>query len=147
MHQHLETLIFETPGAGLSDITRHVADALGRARLAQGAVTLFLRHTSASLTIQENADPDVLADLKDFFERVAPFTGPYRHTTEGPDDMPAHIKAALTATSLTIPVDKGRMVLGTWQGIYLFEHRSRPHRREVVVQAMGTEAGNPVRNS
>ena len=116
-------------------------------RLAQGAVTLFLRHTSASLTIQENADPDVLADLKDFFERIAPFTGPYRHTTEGPDDMPAHIKAALTATSLTIPVDKGRMVLGTWQGIYLFEHRSRPHRREVVVQAMGTEAGNPVRNS
>lgn len=137
MHQLVETLTLATPGPGLIDITRAVADVAARGAVTQGTVTLFVRHTSASLTIQENADPDVLADLQDFFARIAPFTGPYRHITEGPDDMPAHIKAALTATSLTIPVDEGRMVLGTWQGIYLFEHRSRPHTRQVVVQVMG----------
>jgi len=137
MHQTTDTLVIETPGPGLHDITRKVAEIVAAAAVDAGLATLFIRHTSASLTIQENADPDVLADLQDFFERIAPFTGPYRHTTEGPDDMPAHIKSALTATSLTVPIARGRMVLGTWQGIYLFEHRARPHRREVVVHVVG----------
>lgn len=98
---------------------------------------MFLRHTSASLLIQENADPDVLADLTDFFARVAPHTRSYRHQTEGADDMPAHIKAALTATQICIPVTNKRLVLGTWQGIYLFEHRDRPHRRELALHLSG----------
>lgn len=119
------------------DITREVAAIVSEAGIANGMATLFIRHTSASLTIQENADPDVLADLQDFFEHIAPFTGPYRHSTEGPDDMPAHIKSALTATCLSIPIVSGRMALGTWQGIYLFEHRTRPHDRDIVVHVMG----------
>ena len=137
MHQSSQTLSLRTPGAGLVDITREVAAIVSEAGIANGMATLFIRHTSASLTIQENADPDVLADLQDFFERIAPFTGPYRHSTEGPDDMPAHIKSALTATSLSIPIVSGRMALGTWQGIYVFEHRTRPHDRDIVVHVMG----------
>jgi secondary thiamine-phosphate synthase enzyme len=104
-----------------------------------GQLTLFIRHTSASLTIQENADPDVLADLEAFMKKLVPWDERhYRHTTEGPDDMPAHIRAALTATSLTIPVIGGRLGLGTWQGVYLWEHRAGPQNREVVVQLLST---------
>ena len=102
-----------------------------------GLLTLFLQHTSASLVMQENADPDVTLDLADFFERLAPEDDPrYRHTLEGPDDMPSHIRATLTQTHLSIPVIGGRMALGTWQGIYLFEHRSAPQRRSVVLHLM-----------
>ncbi len=101
---------------------------------------MFVQHTSASLLIQENADPDVVHDLKNFFARIAPENDPlYRHTIEGPDDMPAHIKAALTATQLSIPVERGRLALGTWQGVYLFEHRDAPHRRSVVLHLLGEE--------
>ena len=108
---------------------------MSRAR--EGAVTLFVRHTSASLTIQENADPTVLADLTTALNRLAPENAGWRHDTEGPDDMPAHIKTMLTATSLQVPVLQGLPALGTWQAIYLVEHRARPHRREVVLQFMG----------
>jgi secondary thiamine-phosphate synthase enzyme len=114
-----------------------VARWLAGQAIADGLLTLFCRHTSASLTVQENADPDVRADLEAFFERLAPESGDYIHTMEGPDDMPAHIRAALTQASLSIPVSAGRMVLGTWQGIYLFEHRRRPHRRDVVLHLIG----------
>lgn len=137
MKQHSHTFEIRTAGPGLLDITRHVENQVAQAAIVEGVVTLFIRHTSASLTIQENADPDVLLDLQDFFSRIAPHTGPYRHTTEGPDDMPAHIKSALTATSLSIPILNGRMVLGTWQGIYVFEHRDHPHTRTIVAQVMG----------
>ena len=113
---------------------RFVADA----GIVSGAVTLFVRHTSASLTIQENADPDVLTDLRTALDRLAPRDGGWIHDAEGPDDMPAHIRTMLTATSLQVPVIDGRLALGTWQGIYLIEHRSRPHRREVVMQAIGS---------
>jgi secondary thiamine-phosphate synthase enzyme len=107
-------------------------------RMDQGLLTLFCRHTSASLLIQENADPDVQADLKDFFARLAPRApGRYRHDAEGPDDMPAHIRAALTQSQLSIPIRGGALTLGTWQGIYLFEHRSRPHRRLVELHLIG----------
>ena len=110
--------------------------------VATGLITLFVQHTSASLLIQENADPDVTLDLADFFERLAPESAPssehgYRHSTEGPDDMPAHIRAALTATHLSIPVVTARMALGTWQGIYLFEHRADPQRRSVMAHLLG----------
>ncbi len=137
MHQYSQTLPIRTPGPGLVDITSDVETIVSQSTITHGLATLFIRHTSASLTIQENADPDVLVDLKNFFERIAPFTDTYQHSTEGPDDMPAHIKSALTATSLSIPVSAGRMVLGTWQGIYVFEHRTRAHDRDVVVQVMG----------
>ncbi len=137
MHQHTETLRIATRGPGLTDITRDVARIVAAAGIATGVATLFIRHTSASLTIQENADPDVLADLQTFFEKIAPYTGEYRHSTEGPDDMPAHIKSALTATSLSVPIIDTALVLGVWQGIYVFEHRSHPHTREVVVHVMG----------
>jgi secondary thiamine-phosphate synthase enzyme len=111
-----------------------VAEFVRAAGLREGLLTLFIQHTSASLTIQENADPDVLTDLNDFFRRVVKEDPSlYRHTMEGPDDMPAHIRSALTQVSLSIPVLEGRMVLGTWQGIYVFEHRARPHDRRVVL--------------
>ena len=128
------TLVIETGGAGLYEFTDQVAPlAKG-----DGVLTLFVRHTSCSLLIQENADPSVQADLMDFFQRFAPHTTDpsmnwVRHLAEGPDDMPAHIKAAVLPVSLSIPVINGRLGLGTWQGIYLFEHRDRPHRREVLV--------------
>jgi len=137
MHQHRTTLTIHPSGPGLTDITREVAGWVHEQGIADGLLTLFIRHTSASLVIQENADPDVLADLTDFFARIAPHHGPYRHSTEGPDDMPAHIKAALTQTQLSVPVIDGRLALGTWQGIYLFEHRDRPHRRDVVLHLIG----------
>jgi secondary thiamine-phosphate synthase enzyme len=102
-----------------------------------GLLTCFIRHTSASLVIQENADPDVLKDMQDFFARIATHGMNYRHTAEGPDDMPSHIRAALTQTSLGIPLSKGRLALGTWQGIYVFEHRDAPHRRELTLHLIG----------
>jgi secondary thiamine-phosphate synthase enzyme len=130
-------LTVQTPGAGFVDLTREVAKFVDEASAKQGAVTLFIRHTSASLTIQENADPSVLDDLMTALHRLAPEDAGWTHDTEGPDDMPAHVKAMLTATSLQIPVLKGRLALGTWQAIYLIEHRTRPHRREIVLQFVG----------
>ena len=130
MHHTIEV---RTRGKGLYPCTREVALWLASAKAETGLLTLFIQHTSASLVIQENADPDVVLDLADFFERIAPENYRYRHDTEGPDDMPAHIRSALTQTSLSIPVIGGRMALGTWQGIYVFEHRSGPLRRSVVL--------------
>ena len=131
------TFTIETRGPGLYEFTREVEHWVDRGRIDEAGLTLFVRHTSASLVIQENADPDVCTDLEAYFTRlVPPASDPsmryLRHTLEGPDDMPAHIKAALLPVSLAIPVIDGRMVLGTWQGIYLFEHRTRPHRRTVA---------------
>ena len=131
-------LTVETRGAGFVDVTGEVAKFLREARALEGAVTLFIRHTSASLTIQENADPSVLRDLTTALNRLAPENAGWVHDTEGPDDMPAHIKTMLTATSLQIPVLNGEMALGTWQGIYVAEHRARPHRREIVLQFTGS---------
>ncbi|MDJ0608917.1 MAG: secondary thiamine-phosphate synthase enzyme YjbQ [Kiloniellales bacterium] len=139
MRQEQHRLSFQTRGQGLLDVTAEVAAWLARQPVRDGLLTLFLRHTSASLTIQENADPDVLFDLEAFFKRLVPEDARlYRHGTEGPDDMPAHIKAALTQTQLAIPVAEGRLLLGTWQGIYLFEHRARPHSREIVLHLIGS---------
>lgn len=132
------TLTVPTHGEGFTDITREVARFLKETGGSTGAVTLFIRHTSASLTIQENADPDVLADLITSLRRLAPADGGWRHTIEGPDDMPAHIKTMLTSVNLQIPVLDGALALGTWQAIYLIEHRTRPHSREVVMQFMGS---------
>ena len=126
-----------TPGAGFTDLTAEAAKFVADARAREGALTLFIRHTSASLTIQENADPTVLVDLTTALNRLAPENAGWRHDTEGPDDMPAHIKTMLTATSLHVPVLRGALALGTWQAIYLVEHRARPHRREVVLQFIG----------
>jgi secondary thiamine-phosphate synthase enzyme len=127
-------LTVRTKGQGLTDITAPVAEFVRRSGVTEGLLTLFIQHTSASLTIQENADPDVLADLNDFFRRVVrEDPGLYRHTMEGADDMPAHIRAALTNVQISVPVLTGDMVLGTWQGIYVFEHRARPHDRRVVL--------------
>jgi secondary thiamine-phosphate synthase enzyme len=128
----------ETEGPGFSDVTSSVAAWLGSIGARDGLVTLFNRHTSASLAIQENADPAVLQDLLEALERAAPRAARYRHSTEGPDDMPAHIKAMLTAVSLGVPVIAGKMQLGTWQGIYLVEHRDRPHRRQILLHYVGT---------
>lgn len=138
----IEILTISTRGAGLHEFTREAARFLRQAEGQDGVLTLFVRHTSCSLTIQENADPDVCADLEEFFRRLVPdgndpSMGWLRHHAEGPDDMPAHIKSALTQVSLTVPVQQGRMMLGTWQGLFLFEHRRRPHERQVVMQFLG----------
>jgi secondary thiamine-phosphate synthase enzyme len=130
-------LTVQTPGAGFIDLTGDVAKFLAEAAAREGALTVFVRHTSASLTIQENADPSVLVDLMTILDRLAPQDFRWTHDTEGPDDMPAHVRTMLTATSLQVPVLSGRMALGTWQAIYLIEHRARPHRREVVLQFVG----------
>ena len=130
-------LTVQTSGAGFVDLTAEVAKFVQEAVAREGAVTLFIRHTSASLTIQENADPTVLDDLLTVLGRLAPENAGWRHDTEGPDDMPAHIKTMLTATSLHIPVLKRELALGTWQAIYLIEHCARPHRREIVLQFAG----------
>lgn len=138
MKQHLDTLHVTTAGPGLYDITRETARVVRDADIGEGLLTCFVQHTSASLLIQENADSDVLADLEDFMRRiVSRDPGLYRHTTEGPDDMPAHIRAALTATSLSIPVRGGVPALGTWQGIYLFEHRDCAHTRAIAMHVIG----------
>ena len=131
-------LTVQTPGAGFVDLTREVAKFVDEISARDGALTLFIRHTSASLTIQENADPSVLDDLMTALDRLAPQNAGWSHDTEGPDDMPAHIRTMLTATSLYIPVLDGKLALGTWQAIYLIEHRSRPHRREIVLQFVGS---------
>jgi secondary thiamine-phosphate synthase enzyme len=138
LEQAHDTLVINTKGPGFTDLTAQVADWLRSIGAGDGLLTLFIRHTSASLTVQENADPDVLRDLADALERAAPRSGGYRHGMEGPDDMPAHIKAMLTATSLGVPVQGGVMVLGTWQAIYLIEHRDSPHRREIAFHYAGT---------
>lgn len=132
------TLTVETPGQGFTDLTAAVRDFVDQARAADGAVLLFLRHTSASLTIQENADPDVQKDLVTALRQLAPEDAGWIHATEGPDDVPAHVKAMLTGVGLHVPVTSGALALGTWQGIYLVEHRFRPHRREVVLQFLGS---------
>ena len=137
MRQAARTLAVQTRGAGLVEITREVTGWAAEQGMATGLMTLFCRHTSASLLIQENADPDVARDIEDYFARLAPASGAYRHQAEGPDDMPAHLRAALTQTQLSIPLGGGRLALGTWQGIWLFEHRAGPHRREVVLHLMG----------
>ena len=131
-------LAAQTRGRGMLDQTAAVQRWLADDRAGDGLLTLFIRHTSASLLIQENADPDVQTDLIEALEDLAPRDRAYVHDAAGPDDMPAHIKSALTATSLSIPVQAGRMLLGTWQGIYVVEHRDRPHRREVVLHFLGT---------
>ena len=130
-------LAVQTSGRGFVDLTAEVAKFARDAAAQEGAVMLFIRHTSASLTIQENADPSVLDDLLTALARLAPENAGWTHDTEGPDDMPAHVKTMLTATSLHVPVLHGELALGTWQAIYLVEHRSRPHRREIVLQFAG----------
>ncbi|WGJ15736.1 secondary thiamine-phosphate synthase enzyme YjbQ [Methylocapsa sp. D3K7] len=138
MRQAVHSLSVPTHGKGLAEITAQVSSWVTGQNIATGLLTIFCRHTSASLLIQENADPDVRTDLETFFEEIAPEDGTrYIHRSEGPDDMPAHIRAALSQTQLAIPIVAGRLVLGTWQGIYLFEHRSAAHRREVVLHLLG----------
>ena len=138
MRQALHTLTIHTRGRGLLEITSEIARWVSAEAIGEGLMTAFCRHTSASLLIQENADPDVRQDIEAFFERIAPEErGRYVHEDEGLDDMPAHLRTALTNVQLTIPVLGGRMALGTWQGIYLFEHRRAPHRREVVLHLVG----------
>ena len=137
MSSHHHTLQLPTRGKGLYPFTREVANWVASTGVRDGLLTIFVQHTSASLVMQENADPDVVLDLADFFERLAPENDlRYRHTTEGSDDMPAHIRAALTQTSLSIPVIEGRMALGMWQGIYLFEHRTEPCRRSIILHLL-----------
>jgi secondary thiamine-phosphate synthase enzyme len=129
-----------TTGTGFFDVTADIAAFLREAGAQEGTATLFIRHTSASLTIQENADPSVLDDLATALDRLAPQNAGWTHDTEGPDDMPGHIKTMLTSVSLTIPVLAGRLTLGTWQGVYLVEHRRAPHRRQIVLQFCGRAA-------
>ncbi len=134
----IKELQIAVEGQGLHEITGQVSTAVRESEVEEGLCTVFVRHTSASLTIQENADPSARRDLESWLVRLVPENDPlYTHTAEGPDDMPSHIKAALTSTSLGIPVLEGRLALGTWQGIYLWEHRSRPHTRRVVVHVGG----------
>jgi len=130
-------LAVQTSGRGFLDLTAEIAGFVKDAGAIEGVVTLFIRHTSASLTIQENADPSVLTDLTTALDRLAPEEAGWSHDSEGPDDMPAHVKTMLTATSLQIPVLDGDLALGTWQAVYLIEHRARPHRREIVLQFAG----------
>jgi secondary thiamine-phosphate synthase enzyme len=138
MLQHLDTLTIPTSRAGLYEFTGDVGRFVEQSSVQTGLLTVYCRHTSCSLLIQENADDDVKTDLDGFFRRLVPQGMDWIvHTTEGADDMPAHIKAALTQTSIAIPVARGTPVFGTWQGIYLFEHRSRPHRREIVLHVIG----------
>ena len=136
--QHLATLTIRTPGRGLLEITDRVRQVVAESGIDEGLVTLFLRHTSASLLIQENAYADVRADLERFFARLVRDGDPlFVHDAEGPDDMPAHVRTALTSVQLSIPLLQGRLALGTWQGIYLWEHRMRGHERELVLHASG----------
>jgi secondary thiamine-phosphate synthase enzyme len=134
------TLTVETRGPGFIEITRDAASFLREAGAREGVLLLYMRHTSASLTIQENADPDVQTDLVTALNRLAPANAGWVHDTEGPDDMPAHVKAMLTGISLHVPVAAGEMALGTWQGIYVVEHRARPHRRDVLLQFIGSSS-------
>ncbi len=132
------TITVPTHGKGLYPFTPRVQEWISKQGIANGLVTIFIQHTSCSLVVQENADPDVTLDLRDFFERLVPEDGEdFRHTAEGPDDMTSHIRSALTQTSVSVPLISGELALGTWQGLYVFEHRSQPHRRQVVLQSMG----------
>ena len=138
LRQASTTFVVETRTRGLVEFTRPVAAWVGQQGIATGLLSLFVRHTSASLLIQENADPDVRGDLDRFFARLVPDGDPlFRHVEEGPDDMPSHVRSALTNVQLSIPVDGGKLVLGTWQGIHLWEHRHRAHRREVAAHLLG----------
>lgn len=136
--QYNYTLSLHTKGKGFYDVTNRIWDWLNSCSVEDGLLTVFLCHTSASLVIQENADPEVLLDLEDSLERVAPRSHPYRHSYEGPDDMPAHIRTMLTSTSTGIPVQSGKMVLGTWQGVYVAEHRDQPHQRQIALHFIGS---------
>ncbi|MEZ4649889.1 MAG: secondary thiamine-phosphate synthase enzyme YjbQ [Candidatus Eisenbacteria bacterium] len=138
MRQHQEMISVHAGRPGLHDVTGRVAEIVDASEIELGICTLFVRHTSCSLLIQENADPSARYDLERYFERIAPENDPeYTHTMEGADDMPAHLRAALTQTTLQVPIRQNRLVLGTWQGIYLFEHRHAAHRRELVVHVLG----------
>ena len=137
MKQAVHRIAVTTQGRGFVDVTDPIRRWVTGQGIATGLLTIFCRHTSASLLIQENADPDVLRDLESFFRRIAPEDAHYRHDEEGPDDMPGHIRAALTQTQLSIPVEDGRPLLGTWQAVYLFEHRARPHQRELALHLIG----------
>ena len=138
MRQLHRTLQVQTRGKGLYDLTRMVRATLTESAIETGLLTVFIAHTSASLVIQENADPEVQRDLERFFARLVPEGDPlFRHIDEGPDDMPAHVRAALTQTSLGVPVLDGQLALGVWQGIYLYEHRNHPHTRKVIVHVIG----------
>jgi secondary thiamine-phosphate synthase enzyme len=137
MRQASSTIIVKSRGKGLTDISDNVAARVRDSGINNGIATLFCRHTSASLLIQENASPAAHRDLEAYFERIAPEGGPYEHDDEGPDDMPAHLRAALTQTQLTIPLLNARLALGRWQGIFLFEHRRAPHERQIVLHLMG----------
>ncbi|MEQ9553143.1 MAG: secondary thiamine-phosphate synthase enzyme YjbQ [Coleofasciculus sp. G3-WIS-01] len=137
MTHYQQKFTIKTTGKSFTRITSNVKDIVEESGIGTGLCTVFLRHTSASLVIQENADPDVLTDLLNFFAKLVPEDGSYIHDTEGPDDMPAHIRTALTKTSEQIPIGNGRLMLGTWQGIYIWEHRQRSHHREVVVHISG----------
>ena len=138
MQQGHHRLTVSTSGQGLYDVTAPIRRWVADQNVQRGLLTVWCRHTSCSLLVQENADPDVRADLEAFFRRVAPESERlYRHDVEGPDDMPAHIRAALTTTSLGVPVEAGALVLGTWQAIYLYEHRAAPHQRELVLHLIG----------
>jgi secondary thiamine-phosphate synthase enzyme len=137
VRQALHTIEVRTDGKALVPITREVNDWVAQQSIRTGLLTLWSRHTSASLIVQENADPAVRRDIIDYFERIAPETADYHHQEEGPDDMPAHLRTMLTGVQLSIPIDAGRLVLGTWQGLYLFEHRRAPHRREIVLHLLG----------
>ncbi len=138
MRQLQETLAVATNGQGFTDMTADISAVVHRAGITTGLCHLFLRHTSASLIVQENADPDVRRDLATYFAKIAPESPSYRHQDEGPDDMPAHIRAVLTQTSLAVPVGGGKLMLGTWQAVYLWEHRRAAHTRQVVVHIAGT---------
>lgn len=138
LRQHISSLTIQTPGRGLIEITCEVRECVSKSGVRQGLLTLFLRHTSASLLIQENADPDVVGDLERFFTRLVRDGDPlFLHRSEGTDDMPAHVRSALTVTQLSIPITEGLLALGTWQGIYLWEHRFRGHPRELAVHVLG----------
>jgi secondary thiamine-phosphate synthase enzyme len=137
MRQAFLTIRVSTNGPGLYDVTDKVMAFVQTEKIADGLLTCYIRHASASLLIQENADPDVLKDLKDFFAQLAKKGMDYRHIAEGPDDMPSHIRAALTQTSIGIPVKSGKPALGTWQGLYVFEHRDPPHQREMLLHFIG----------
>jgi secondary thiamine-phosphate synthase enzyme len=137
LKQSTHSMQVSTRGPGLYEFTATVDQWVQQQGMQAGLLTVFCRHTSASLLIQENADSSVRVDIEAYFNRLAPANGPYEHDAEGPDDMPAHLKTALTQVQLSIPLLKGRLALGTWQGIYLFEHRARPHRREIALHLIG----------
>ena len=138
MEQYQKAFKIKTTGKSLHNITRYVEKAVAESQIATGLCTIFVRHTSASLIIQENADPDVLTDLENFFSNLVPEDAmAYIHSAEGADDMPAHIRSAITKTSEQIPISNSRLVLGIWQGLYLWEHRQRSHQRELVVHVLG----------